>query len=218
MTAENNKIYLYPIWLRIWHGINAIGIILLILTGIRLQYSELSLMTMDFKLAVQLHNIFGIIVTVNYFIFFIGNLITPNKKYYKIKPKGLVKRLTKQVDYYISGLFKGEESPFPISEKRKFNPLQKYAYIFVMYVFVPVAIVTGIALLFPELIIEKVYSVSGVFLTAVLHGSVGFLISIFLLIHLYVASIGKNPLDNFRSIINGYHDVHPSEKDKGKVK
>lgn len=218
MTAENNKIYLYPIWLRIWHGINAIGIILLILTGVRLQYSELSLMPMDFKLAVQLHNIFGIIVTVNYFIFFIGNLITPNKKYYKIKPKGLVKRLTKQVDYYISGLFKGEESPFPISEKRKFNPLQKYAYIFVMYVFVPVAIVTGIALLFPELIIEKVYSVSGIFLTAVLHGSVGFLISIFLLIHLYVASIGKNPLDNFRSIINGYHDVHPSEKDKGKAK
>lgn len=218
MTAENNKIYLYPLWLRIWHGINAIGIILLILTGVRLQYSELSLMPMDFKLAVQLHNIFGIIVTVNYFIFFIGNLITPNKKYYKIKPKGLVKRLTKQVDYYISGLFKGEESPFPISEKRKFNPLQKYAYIFVMYVFVPVAIVTGIALLFPELIIEKVYSVSGIFLTAVLHGSVGFLISIFLLIHLYVASIGKNPLDNFRSIINGYHDVHPSEKDKGKAK
>lgn len=218
MTAENNKIYLYPIWLRIWHGINAIGIILLILTGIRLQYSELSLMPMDFKLAVQLHNIFGIIVTVNYFVFFIGNLITPNKKYYKIKPKGLVKRITKQVDYYISGLFKGEESPFPISEKRKFNPLQKYAYIFVMYVFVPVAIATGIALLFPELIIEKVYSVSGIFLTAVLHGSVGFLISIFLLIHIYVASIGKNPLDNFRSIINGYHDVHPSEKDKGKTK
>ncbi|WP_339736674.1 cytochrome b/b6 domain-containing protein [uncultured Sunxiuqinia sp.] len=218
MTAENNKIYLYPIWLRIWHGINAIGIILLILTGIRLQYSELSLMPMDFKLAVQLHNIFGIIVTVNYFVFFIGNLITPNKKYYKIKPKGLVKRITKQVDYYISGLFKGEESPFPISEKRKFNPLQKYAYIFVMYVFVPVAIATGIALLFPELIIEKVYSVSGIFLTAVLHGSVGFLISIFLLIHIYVASIGKNPLDNFRSIINGYHDVHPSEKDKGTTK
>jgi len=218
MTAENNKIYLYPLWLRIWHGINAIGIILLILTGIRLQYSELSLMAMDFKLAVQLHNIFGIIVTLNYFIFFVGNLITPNKKYYRIKPKGLVKRLTKQVNYYISGLFKGEESPFPISEKRKFNPLQKYAYIFVMYVFVPVAIVTGVALLFPELIIEKVYSVSGVFLTAILHGSVGFLISIFLLIHLYVASIGKNPLDNFRSIINGYHDVHPSEKGKEKSK
>ncbi|KOH45808.1 cytochrome b/b6 domain-containing protein [Sunxiuqinia dokdonensis] len=214
MTAENNKIYLYPVWLRIWHGINAIGIILLILTGIRLQYSELSLMPMDFSLAVQLHNIFGIIVTVNYFIFFVGNLVTPNKKYYKIKPKGLVKRVTKQVNYYISGLFKGEESPFPISEKRKFNPLQKYAYIFVMYVFVPVAIVTGIALLFPELIIEQVYSVSGVFLTAILHGSVGFLISIFLLIHIYVASIGKNPLDNFRSIVNGYHDVHPSEKNK----
>jgi thiosulfate reductase cytochrome b subunit len=65
-----------------------------------------------------------------------------------------------------------------------------------------------LALLFPELIIENVYSVSGVFLTALLHASVGFLIFIFLIIHIYVASIGKNPLDNFSSIINGYHDAN----------
>lgn len=213
MTSENNKIYLYPLWLRIWHGINALGIILLIITGIRLQYSDLRLLSMDFGTAVQMHNISGVVVTLNYFVFIIGNLITPNKKYYRIKPKGLVKRVRKQANYYLTGLFKGEEAPFPISEKRKFNPLQKYSYIFVMYFFVPLAIFTGIALLFPELIIEEVYAVSGVFLTALLHGSVGFLISVFLIIHLYVASIGKNPLDNFRSIINGYHDVHPQKQD-----
>ena len=216
MTAENNRIYFYPVWLRIWHGVNALGIIVLIITGIRLQYSDLRLLSMDFGTAVQLHNISGVIVTLNYFVFIVGNLVTPNKKYYKIKPKGLVKRVTKQANYYMFGLFKGEDAPFPISEKRKFNPLQKYSYIFVMYLFVPLAIVTGLALLFPELIIEKVYSVSGIFLTALLHGTVGFLISIFLIIHLYVASIGKNPLDNFKSIINGYHDVHHKKKEDDK--
>lgn len=212
MTAGNEKIYLYPLWLRIWHGINALGIIVLIATGIRLQYSDLSLSSSDFEAAVRWHNISGVVVTLNYFVFIIGNLVTPNKKFYRIKPEGLVGRIQKQANYYLSGMFKGEEAPFPISEKRKFNPLQKYAYIFVMYVFVPLTILTGLALLFPEMIIEKVYSASGIFLTALLHASVGFLIFIFLIIHLYVASIGKNPMDNFRSIINGYHNVKHKEK------
>ena len=32
MNSEN-KVYFYPVWLRIWHGINALGIIVLIITG-----------------------------------------------------------------------------------------------------------------------------------------------------------------------------------------
>lgn len=213
MTGEN-RIYFYPVWLRIWHGINALGIIVLILTGIRLQYSDLVLLPMNFGLAVSLHNIFGIIVLINYLLFVLGNILTSNKKFYKIKPKGLVKRVRKQTLFYMSGLFNGEEPPFPLSAKRKFNPLQKYSYIAVMYLFMPILMITGIALLFPELIIEEVYAFSGIFLTAFLHAGIGFFISIFLIIHLYVASIGKSPLDNFRSIINGYHDVAHKKKSK----
>ena len=102
-------------------------------------------------------------------------------------------------------MFKGEETPFPVSEKRKFNPLQKYAYIFVMYLFLPVLIITGFALFFPEIILEQVFQVSGIMLTAVIHGVTGFLIFIFLLVHLYVASMGKSPGENYRSIITGWH-------------
>jgi len=50
--------------------------------------------------------------------------------------------------------------------------------------------------------------VSGIFMTAIFHASLGFLVSIFLVVHLYVASIGKHPLNNFKSIINGYHDLN----------
>ena len=102
-------------------------------------------------------------------------------------------------------MFKNEDAPYPISEKRKFNPIQKYTYVGVMYLLVPVSIVTGLALLFPELIIEEVYNASGIFLTALLHAIVGFFISIFLIIHLYFATIGKKPTSNFISIITGWH-------------
>ena len=210
MTEE--RIYLYPVWLRIWHGINALGIIALIITGIRLQYADTSWIPIGFDDAVEWHNILGVVVAINYVVFIFGNLLTPNKKYYRIKPKGLTKRVRKQTKFYTSRMFKGEKAPFPISKNRKFNPLQKYSYIIVMYVFVPVIIITGIALLFPELIIEEVYSYSGIFLTAFLHAGVGFFISIFLIVHIYVASIGKNPLDNFRSIFNGYHYLEKKTK------
>jgi thiosulfate reductase cytochrome b subunit len=76
-----------------------------------------------------------------------------------------------------------------------------------MFLFVPGLIITGLALLFPEMIIENVYSISGIFMTAILHASLGFLVSIFLIVHLYVASIGKHPLKNFKSILTGYHDM-----------
>lgn len=204
MTA--NKIYFYPLWLRIWHAINAIGIILLIITGILMQ-SGMESSLIDFNLNVNIHNISGFIVSINYFLFFLGNMLTNNYKFYIIKPKNFIKRPLKQAYYYSWGMFNGMKAPYPLSEKRKFNPLQKYFYVIIMYLVVPFVIISGFALLFPEIIIEQVYNVSGIFITAVLHSALGFFISIFLIIHLYVASIGKSPLDNYKSIISGWHHV-----------
>ena len=204
--SETQKIYYYPLWLRIWHGLNALGIIVLIITGLQLQ-SGSGDPFIKFNLSINLHNIAGITVTLNYLLFLFGNLFTTNKKFYIVKPQGFLKRPIRQARYYVWGMFQGESAPYPLSEKRKFNPLQKYFYIIVMYLIVPVVIVTGIGLFFPELIIEKVYQLSGVFLTAVLHSAMGFFISIFLIIHIYVSTMGKSPVDNFKSIINGWHHI-----------
>lgn len=205
MNTEN-KIYFYPLWLRIWHGINALGIIILIITGITMN-SGFEKSIISFNLNIKLHNYTGIIVSLNYFLFFIGNLVTNNKKFYIVKPKNFLKRPLKQAYYYTWGMFHGMKAPYPLSEKRKFNPLQKYFYILVMYLAVPLVILTGVGLMFPEVIFNKIYNVSGVLITAVIHSSMGFFISIFLVIHLYVSSIGKSPLDNFKGIISGWHHV-----------
>lgn len=204
MSGE--KLYLYPKWLRIWHGINALSIIILIISGISMQYSSVENPLLGFELAVYLHNIFGVITAVNYLFFFIANLMTSNGKAYLLKMKGLVERLMLQSKYYLYGYFKGEAKPFPISRDNKFNPLQRVAYVSAMYGFVPLVIITGLALLYPEIIIERVLGSSGIMLTAVLHATMGFLISLFLIIHLYVASVGKSPFKNYKSIVSGYHE------------
>ncbi len=203
---STNKIYFYPIWLRIWHGINALGIIILIITGISMQ-SGFDSNIVSFSANVNIHNYTGVIITLNYLLFLFGNLFTDNSKFYIVKPKNFLRRPMKQAYYYAWGMFHGMKAPYPLSEKRKFNPLQKYFYLLVMYIAVPLVVISGIGLMFPEIIFDKVYNISGVLITAVTHSAMGFFISIFLIIHLYVASIGKSPLDNFRSIINGWHHI-----------
>ena len=201
-----NKIYLYPKWIRIWHGINALSIIVLIVTGISLHYTTKENSFIRFDIAVTLHNIFAKIIVFSYLYFIISNAVTKNWKAYRLEKKELLKKLVIQSKYYLTGYFKGDKKPYPISKERKFNPLQQITYFITMYVLVPLVILSGIALLFPESIVEKFTTASGIKLTVVFHTAIGFLISLFLVIHIYVASVGKHPLRNYQSIINGYHE------------
>lgn len=204
---KKEELYLYPVWVRVWHGVNALSIISLIVTGISMQYASVDNQIIKFENAVLAHNIFGVLTVFNYMFFWIANMLTKNGRAYIFNIKGLLDRLILQSKYYMFGYFKGEPKPFPLTKKEKFNPLQKLAYTGTMYVFVPLVIITGIALLYPEMILENIFGLNGIQVTAITHASVGFLISIFLIIHLYVASVGKHPLKNYRSIVSGYHEV-----------
>lgn len=203
---SNNRLYLYPIWLRIWHGINALCIILLGITGISMQYTNIETPLIKFSSAISLHNFFGVLAVISYTFYFIANMISGNNIHYKLKLKGLVGRLFKQGQYYVFGYLKGEPKPFKVSKDEKFNPLQKVSYVSTMFILVPVVIITGVALLYPEMIITKFYDMSGIRLTTFFHSIAGFFILIFLIIHLYVITIGKYPLRNFKSIVTGYHE------------
>jgi thiosulfate reductase cytochrome b subunit len=173
-----------------------------------MQYSNVESPVIAFDTAVSIHNFSGVALTISYLLFFLGNIFTSNGKFYKLKVKGLGERLWKQGFYYVVGVFKGAESPFPVNRERKFNPLQQVSYVFAMYLALPLLFITGWALLFPEFILKQVFKVSGIFLTAQLHIVMGFLVSLFLIIHLYVSTMGKTPGSNFKSMLTGWQEVH----------
>lgn len=199
--------YLYPKWVRLWHWMNALLFIILIITGISMQYTgkHNPYYMVGFAKAVKWHNFAAVLLTANYVFYILGNAITDNGRYYKIKKENFLKDLIKQGMYYAFGMFKGETHPFPVTMERKFNPLQKISYVLAMYVGVPLLIISGIALLFPEIIIDRVFGVSGVVLTDILHISMGFLLSVFMIIHIYTCTLGKKPWTLFISMISGYH-------------
>lgn len=216
-----NKLYLYPKWIRSWHVLNALLFIVLIATGLSMQYAGASgwllpsgsdstagFFLMSFGAAVKWHNIAAIILSANFLFFIIGNGITANGKHYKPGEKGLIKNLYKQGRYYAYGMFKGEEHPFPVTEKSKFNPLQKVSYILAMYVGMPLLILSGIAMFFPEFIINKIFNISGLLINDLVHVTAGFILSLFMIIHIYTCTLGTKSSTLFKSMITGYHEAH----------
>jgi thiosulfate reductase cytochrome b subunit len=199
--------YLYPKWIRAWHLLNAAMFIILIITGISMQYTdkENAAYVVGFAKAVKWHNFAAIVLILNYIFFVTGNILTQNGRYYRLGEKGFLSNLKKQMKYYSWGMFKGEKHPFPVTEERKFNPLQKFSYVLAMYVAFPLLIISGIGLLLPEITITTFLGISGLIYTDILHITMGFLLSIFMIIHIYTCTLGARPTSLFWGMISGYH-------------
>lgn len=200
-----DKLYLYPIWVRSWHLLNALLFLALIFTGLCLQYSSNEYTIIPFKYSVSIHNISGIIMCAAYIFYLFGNRFTSNGTYYQFHLKGMLVRVIKQFRYYSFGIFKHEDAPYPLSIERKFNPLQKISYVIVMYILMPIVIISGVALFFPDMLPTKIIGASGIHVIDLLHIITGFLLSVFMLVHIYFCTIGKSPTANFKSMINGFH-------------
>ena len=200
--------YLYPLWIRLWHFVNAVLIIILIITGIIMQYtgSDDPSLTATFARAVRWHNTAAIILTFSYMGFVAGNIITGNGKNYKVSKKDLLTDMGKQLKYFLRGMFKHEKQPFPLSLENKFNPLEKVTYLFIMYLALPLLILSGIVLMFPDMTIIRIFGTGVFIVTDILHIILGLIISLFLIIHIYTCTIGPKPGSLFRGIITGYHE------------
>lgn len=209
MTKE----YLYPVWLRIWHWFNALLFVVLILTGISMHYSNSNELFISFELSMIIHNTAGVILSLNYLAFLIFNMISGNYKHYIPVLKGLFNRLIIQAKYYAGGIFRGEEHPYESSSKNKFNPLQQLTYIGIMYFFMPVIVITGILLMFPELAPDKILGMGGVWPMAILHLASGFFLTLFMIGHIYLATTGETVTANFKAMVDGWHR-HSSHKDE----
>jgi thiosulfate reductase cytochrome b subunit len=182
--------------------------IILIVTGLSMQYTDKDnpAYVVGFAKAVKWHNSAALILVIGYIIYVTGNLLTENGKYYNSKKENFWYELGKQLRFYSYGMFKGEKHPFPVTPDRKFNPLQKFAYVMAMFLGMPLLIISGVGLLFPETTIKSFFGVSGLIYTDILHITMGFFLSLFMIIHIYTCTLGTRPASLFRGIITGYHE------------
>ena len=78
----------------------------------------------------------------------------------------------------------------------------------VMLVLLPVLVATGLLLLFPQLAPERVMGAGGIWPMAVAHSIAAYLLTLFLVSHVYLTTTGETPLSDIREMLTGWHKPH----------
>ena len=203
-----HRIYVHPLPVRIWHWINALGFIVLILSGVQIRYSDL-LAIMPFNLAVRLHNWVGFALIGTYFIWLLFYLFTDKIKVYhpELNPAKYFRDSLRQVVFYGYGIFKGQPNPHHVSVYGKFNPLQSISYQIIMILLVPIQFYTGLLLWDVHGFAGSIELFGGVRVVSTVHVLLFIVFTAFIFIHPYLASLGHTPSAHFKAMFNGYEEV-----------
>jgi thiosulfate reductase cytochrome b subunit len=180
---------------------NTILFIALIITGIQLRAPNFSIFS-QYGTAASLHRYAGILFVLSFLFWFFYSIFTGSIKHYTPRWRDIGK-IPQQVAFYSFFVFKGRSNPFTASEEEKFNVLQKISYGAVMFILVPVVIVTGI--LFGNILsfAQVINAIGGLRILDIIHVIVGYMLVLFLVIHMYMATLGKTVTSYMKSMITG---------------
>ena len=118
--------------------------------------------------------------------------------------------------YYAYGMFKKEPHPYHKTPDRKHNPLQRIAYLGVKLVINPMLWISGVVYLFWGSVAD--YVPLALKQVATLHTLAAFMMLCFLLLHVYLATVGHTPLAHIKTMITGWEDPHTDEVSDVEVK
>ncbi|TAN43181.1 MAG: cytochrome B [Nitrospirae bacterium] len=206
------KIFLQPLTVRIWHWINALCFFALIVTGLQLRYQELPNIT-SFRTAVDIHNLFGLIMTLDFFLWLAFYIFTGKIRLYI--PLDLKKFFTgafAQALYYGYGIFLGKKNPHHATPDDKFNPLQQSAYFMVMLLLMPLQIITGLFLWDIKRFAYWIGLLGGLKVVDITHVAVFFFLTAFLFVHVYLTTLGRTPWEHIKAMFTGYEEMEENGK------
>lgn len=117
------------------------------------------------------------------------------------------------IRFYSFGVFKGEHHPYRKLYLRKHNPLQALAYLFLKTLIFPAIWISGIVYLlygfwapvFPDLPLS---------LVAFIHTAAAFAIVLFVLVHIYMLTLGHSIKEHVMPMISGFDDVDLSPEEE----
>ena len=205
--APREETYINPLPVRIWHWINALGFVLLILTGFQLRYTDIfNLMT--FEAAVKLHNWVGFTVIANYFLWLGYYLFSDRITNYHpvLDAERFFRNFFLQARYYSYGIFKGERSPHRVRPEDKFNPLQKLTYQLIMLIAAPINFITGLMMWDVKRFEGWIEMMGGIRVVDTIHVVIFILFVFFIFVHAYMGALGRTPSTHYREMITGYEE------------
>lgn len=212
---HTTKIYLTPTPVRIWHWLNALGIVTLCASGAQIRFPEYVHLFGTFKSAVALHNAAGIVVAIS-FVLWLGYYLLVARslvKLYVPNQEDLQHGILRQAWFYFFNFFRGKPNPHHTTPDNKFNPMQKAAYLVIMMVLVPLVIVSGFLIMNIGPMREILLLAGGLKLMVGLHFLLACSLCAFIFTHVYLATLGHTPFAHFVPMWTGWEEVEPPSTD-----
>ena len=202
------RIYVHPLPVRIWHWINALGFLTMLVTGFQIRYIGLFDL-MSFHTAVVVHNWVGFVLIGNFFIWLGFYLFTDKIRVYhpELSPIKHFRASFRQAMFYGYGIFKGDPNPHHVSVYQKFNSMQSMSYQVIMLLLVPLQFWTGILLWDIKHFSGMIDLLGGVRIVDTAHVLIFIFFAGFIPMHIYLATLGHTRMAHIKSMINGYEEI-----------
>ncbi len=205
--GKTKRVYMYEAYRRFWHWLQALGITLLLLTGLVIHRPDI-FGAFSFRGVVTVHNVLAVLLALNAALSFFYHVVTAQIQQFIPRPYGFFDDAMIQAKYYISGIFKGEPHPFEKRPDSRMNPIQKATYFAILNVLLPLQGLTGVLMW----LVQKYPNVAGGLpFLAPLHSLVAWLFAAFLVVHIYMTTTGATPLEAIRAMVTGYEEVEEHE-------
>jgi len=198
MTVE--RIYIFKRFERFWHWSQAALIITLMLTGFEIHGSY---KLFGFESAVDIHTTAAWTLVGLWVFAVFWHLTTGEWKQYI----PTTEKVQAMFRYYLTGIFTNAPHPFKQTRLSKHNPLQRLAYLFVLIVINPLIWTTGWFYLFYNSWSSWGVSWLNLEYVAFFHVVAAFMMLIFFIVHVYLATAGHTPMAHIKAMINGWEEI-----------
>jgi PAS domain S-box-containing protein len=197
------KVYIYKIFERFWHWTQAFLILFLVITGFEI-HGYFSFF--GYREAVHFHDnaAWAFLILIVFAIFW--HFTTGEWRNYIPSTK----LIREQVQYYITGIFKGAEHPTNKLVYNKFNPLQRMIYLGLKILVIPVMVFSGLAYMYLNYP-NQAFELGSLDLVAAIHTMGAFFLIIFVIAHIYLTTTGHRPISSIKAMITGWEEMDEKE-------
>jgi thiosulfate reductase cytochrome b subunit len=206
MIMSKRQVMLFTRFERVWHWSQMLLIMTLLVTGFAIHgLYDLP----GFHDAVNWHTgaAFALLLLWMFAIFWL--FTTAAWRHYIPTTKGL----WRVIRFYAYGVFLGERHPYRKAYHRKHNPLQALAYLILKIVLFPGVWISGLLYLFYGFW-APVFEVDALAWVALVHTAVAFAIVVFVIVHLYMLTIGHSFRAHVKPMITGFDEVELSDEEE----
>jgi thiosulfate reductase cytochrome b subunit len=194
------RIYIFKRFERFWHWSQAALIILLLVTGFEVHGSYRLLGYQD---AATWHTAFAWTLVALWVFAVFWHFTTGEWKQYI----PTMEKVQAMLRFYLTGIFSNAPHPFRQTTLRKHNPLQRLAYLFVLVLINPLIWTTGWLYLFYSSWNHWGLGWLDLRYVAMFHVIGAFMMLIFLIAHVYLATAGHTPTAHIKAMITGWEEV-----------